>query len=45
MILILLHHTAHLSLTHTVHIHSILATLPPGRPISVDPCVLGALTV
>lgn len=43
MIFILVHH-APLALTHAVHVHTVLTTLP-RRPISIDPCVFGVAAV
>ncbi|WP_369721128.1 hypothetical protein AB8Z38_29280 [Bradyrhizobium sp. LLZ17] len=47
MVLILIHHTAHLPmhLTHPIHIHAIIAATLPGGPITIDAGVLSALTV
>ncbi|MGY4328471.1 hypothetical protein ACVWWG_002888 [Bradyrhizobium sp. LB7.2] len=44
MILIPVHHASHLALTHAVHVHAVLATLP-RRPISIDPRVFGAAAI
>jgi hypothetical protein len=46
MIVILVHHSAHLAmhLTHAIHIHALLATLPRS-PITVDAGLLSALTI
>ena len=45
VILILIHHTAHLPLAHAIHIHAVIAATLPGRPIAIDAGVLSALTV
>jgi len=47
MILILVHHTAHLPmhLTHAIHIHAVVSTILPGSPIAINARALGALTI
>ncbi len=47
VVLVLVHHTAHLPmhLTHAIHIHAVIAATLPGGPISIDAGVLSALAV
>jgi len=41
MILILVHHAPHLTLTHAIHLHALFGLLSRS-PISIDPGVIGA---